>query len=79
MSRRRTNVILAIAIIMVILPTYAQEIPTPHGVEGTVYMSDGVTGLSRLMVLLETLPMNSVRPARIVAVWHSIQNSGDCL
>jgi hypothetical protein len=43
MSRRRTNVILAIAIIMVILPTYAQEIPTPHGVEGTVYMSDGVT------------------------------------
>ncbi|RJS70246.1 hypothetical protein CW696_06070, partial [ANME-2 cluster archaeon] len=32
-----------------------------------------------LMVLLETLPMNSVHPARIVAVWHSMQNSGDCL
>ena len=35
--------------------------------------------LSRLMVLLKTLPMNSVHPSRIVAVWHSIQNSGDCL
>ncbi|MEA1866326.1 MAG: hypothetical protein U9N46_14270 [Euryarchaeota archaeon] len=43
MSRRRTNVILAIAVIMVILPACAQEIPTPHGIEGTVYMSDGVT------------------------------------
>ncbi|MCD6197997.1 MAG: IS110 family transposase, partial [Deltaproteobacteria bacterium] len=39
----------------------------------------GYKRLSRLMVLLETLPMNSMRPARIVAVWHSMQNSGDCL
>ncbi len=43
MNRKRTNAILAIAIIMVILPACAQEIPTPHGVEGIVYMSDGIT------------------------------------
>jgi len=35
--------------------------------------------LSRLMVLLETVSMNCARPARIVAVWHSMQNSGGCL
>jgi len=45
MSRRRTNAILAIAIIMVVLPVCTQATPPvmPHGVAGTVYLSDGVT------------------------------------
>lgn len=43
MNRRRTNAILAIAIILVILPVCTQAIPIPHGITGTVYMSDGVT------------------------------------
>jgi hypothetical protein len=43
---RRTNVILAIIITMIILPTCAQAIPIPHGVAGTVYRSNGATQVS---------------------------------
>lgn len=43
MDTRRTDAILAIAIIMVVLPVCTQAIPMPHGVAGTVYLSDGVT------------------------------------
>ena len=40
---RRTNTILAIVIIMAILPVCTQAVPMPHGIAGTVYLSDGVT------------------------------------
>ena len=45
MNKGMTNAILAITIVMMILPvcTQAQPIPSPHGIAGTVYMSDGVT------------------------------------
>lgn len=43
MTKRRTNALLAIAIIMAILPVCTQAIPIPHGITGIVYMSDGVT------------------------------------
>ena len=43
MDIRRTNAILAIAIVMAILPVCTQAQPIPHGIAGTVYMSDGVT------------------------------------
>ena len=45
MNRRRTDAILAIAIILAILPAcmQAQPIPQPHGIAGIVYLSDGVT------------------------------------
>jgi len=40
---RRTNAILAIAVIMAVLPVCTQAIPMPHGIAGIVYLSDGVT------------------------------------
>ena len=45
MDKGITYTILAIAIVMAILPvcTQAQPIPTPYGIAGIVYMSDGVT------------------------------------
>jgi len=43
MNTRRTDTILAIAIIMAVLPVCTQAIPMPHSVAGTVYLSDGVT------------------------------------
>ena len=43
MNRRRTNIILAIAIITVILPVCTQAQLIPNGISGIVYMSDGVT------------------------------------
>ena len=43
MNNGITNAILAIAIIMAVLPVCTQAIPMPHGIAGTVYMSDGVT------------------------------------
>ncbi|PXF61818.1 MAG: hypothetical protein C4B59_02940 [Candidatus Methanogaster sp.] len=43
MNKGITNTILAIAIVTAILPVCTQAIPIPHGIAGTVYLSDGVT------------------------------------
>jgi hypothetical protein len=43
MNMRRTNAILAIAVIMAVLPVCTQAVPMAHGIDGIVYLSDGVT------------------------------------